>query len=159
MAVCAKAVAVGQPCLTGLSNECESGKCSMGMCAAVKAGDACVGDADCATSRDLYCAKSKCTRAPLPNGSPCPDNTKCASALCLAGTCTAPGKVDAKCGAAGMAPCAANTFCDVPDGKPSGSCTAKKNESESCARDVECASSCGASRGQLRWRQCARGGC
>jgi len=148
--VCAHDQADGMPCMSGDGNECKSGKCIAANCVAVKAGDKCTVDGDCAPVHDLYCQASKCAKAPFANGATCINNQQCTSTLCLDGTCTALAKVGAKCGTADLASCVAGSFCDIPDGKTAGTCSAKKNDGDSCTRDIECVNSCSPNRGQLR---------
>ena len=146
---CKATVKNGQPCTQ--ADQCTSGKCGIdGTCAAVAVGDTCASDADCATLRDLFCVDKACAKAPFEDGTTCMSDMQCQSEACVAMTCTAKGAPKDPCGASTDAPCDDTSFCDVPAGKSAGTCAAKKAQGELCARDIECAGSCQAVRGELR---------
>jgi hypothetical protein len=130
------------------AEQCKSGNCTNGTCLAVAAGTTCATDADCAVTHNLFCADGACALAPFALGTSCSAQNQCDSGYCALGKCAKKAAVGEDCDATTL--CDESSYCDVPAGKTSGTCSALKTEGEPCARDIECAGGCQPTNGALR---------
>lgn len=85
---CARFIEVGGAC--GSDADCWTGRCEGSRCASLPLDAACGTGLECASG---YCSPSDgvCRAGEAAVGAPCDDNAACASHVCVAGTCMAPG--------------------------------------------------------------------
>lgn len=146
--LCQPSFGTGQPCPSGLPEECQGGYCdtagAMPTCTAYAGeGGPCPNGFECDPSDDLFCVDAVCLRQPFPNGTTCFDSFQCASRACYMGECTAGAVIGAPCRTDDTTePCIVGSYCQAPVGGVDGVCAELKRSGQACAGPNECWGDC-----------------
>lgn len=147
---CQPSFEIGQPCTSGLSEECRDGYCDSAtdplapVCAAYASeGGGCPNGSECDPDDDLFCVDAVCLRQPFPNGTTCFDSSQCASRACYLDECTAGAVIGAQCTTDGLSePCIVGSYCQAPLGAVDGICTELKRPGQPCESSDQCWGEC-----------------